>query len=95
MYILGFSSKAGGSCTPRSASSSDFVFGSGGGATDVRIGGTSVYNRVLVAGGGGGTGSGSLLYSPIGGDSGLNGGISVALRVYHSAYRMISSFVTH
>lgn len=33
--------------------------GGGGGATDIRVGGTSLTNRILVAGGGGGNGGGS------------------------------------
>ena len=41
--------------------------GAGGGATDIRIGGTSLTNRVLVAGGGGGA---SYWYSPFSGGAG-------------------------
>ncbi|MBX2907612.1 MAG: hypothetical protein KF744_16325, partial [Taibaiella sp.] len=46
--------------------------GGGGGATDVRIGGTALSNRVLVAGGGGGAGyyTSSPYYSEKGGDGG-------------------------
>ncbi|MEX1003702.1 MAG: glycine-rich protein [Crocinitomicaceae bacterium] len=44
--------------------------GGGGGASDIRIGGTSLENRVLVAGGGGGAGSNY----PAGGDHGGHGG---------------------
>ena len=36
--------------------SSDVPGGTGGGASDIRIGGTNVTNRVIVAGGGGGAG---------------------------------------
>jgi hypothetical protein len=46
---------------------------SGGGATDVRIGGTALSNRVLVAGGGGGGGNGGCCWSSY---SGGVGGIS-------------------
>lgn len=45
----------------------------GGGATDLRIGGTSLANRVLVAGGGGGKGGGSTTTTP-GGSAGCNNG---------------------
>jgi hypothetical protein len=45
--------------------------GSGGGATDIRIGGTAVGNRVLVAGGGGGAGYfSSTAFYERGGDGG-------------------------
>ena len=44
--------------------------GGGGGATDIRIGGVALENRVLVAGGGGGAGSNF----PDGGDDGGDGG---------------------
>lgn len=37
-------------------SSSSYSAGGGGGATDIRIGGTAIANRMLVAGGGGGAG---------------------------------------
>lgn len=48
--------------------------GPGGGATDVRVGGTALGDRVLVAGGGGG-GGGCALGASTGGDGGdLNGG---------------------
>ena len=51
----------------------------GGGATDIRIGGTALTDRVLVAGGGGGGGFGSLAGGGgggglTGGDAALNGG---------------------
>lgn len=46
----GYNGGAGGS------GSSGFAGGGGGGATDIRIGGTALGNRVLVAGGGGGAG---------------------------------------
>lgn len=44
--------------------------GGGGGASDIRIGGSGLANRILVAGGGGGAGSNY----PDGGDHGGNGG---------------------
>lgn len=44
-----------------------FNMGSGGGASDIRIGGTSLSNRVLVAAGGGG---GGISGSPSGGAGG-------------------------
>lgn len=43
--------------------------GGGGGATDIRMGGTALGNRVLVAGGGGGA-SGSNMYGTAGGSRG-------------------------
>lgn len=46
--------------------------GGGGGASDIRVGGTSLNNRVLVAGGGGGAGN-SVQAGAGGGLSGLNG----------------------
>lgn len=53
--------------------------GYGGGASDVRIGGTALSNRVIVAGGGGGRGrlgDGTILYGGAGG--GLTGGAGTA-----------------
>ena len=47
--------------------------GSGGGATDIRIGGHSLHNRIIVAGGGGGTGY-DLDYAVGGFGGGLKGG---------------------
>ena len=53
------------------ASSLKFPYGgTGGGASDIRIGGTSVSNRVIVAGGGGGVGAGA------GGIGGAGGGLT-------------------
>jgi|688.fasta_scaffold00017_23 hypothetical protein len=49
----------------------------GGGATDIRIGGTALANRVIVAGAGGGKGGGSNTNTPGGGalcNNGANGG---------------------
>jgi hypothetical protein len=45
----------------------------GGGATDIRIGGTALANRVIVAGGGGGKGGGSNTNTP-GGTANCNNG---------------------
>ena len=45
----------------------------GGGATDIRIGGTALANRVIVAGAGGGKGGGSNTTTP-GGSAGCNNG---------------------
>ncbi len=45
------------------------VGGGGGGATDIRIGGSGLANRIMVAAGGGGSGGG-ISYTPIGGDGG-------------------------
>jgi hypothetical protein len=46
----------------------------GGGATDIRIGGIDISDRVLVAGGGGGAGGyGDFSFSGIGGNAGENG----------------------
>ena len=51
--------------------SSSYSFGNGGGASDVREGGTGLKDRVIVAGGGGG--GGLIIYWPSIGDGG-NGG---------------------
>lgn len=54
--------------------------GSGGGASDVRIGGTSLTDRIIVAGGGGGSGrdyvNGTCTPCGIGGDGGAGGGFT-------------------
>jgi hypothetical protein len=47
--------------------------GGGGGASDVRIGGTALANRVLVAGGGG-AGAGNIICNGAGDGGGLSGG---------------------
>ena len=47
-----------------------YIRGSGGGATDIRVGGNSLYNRVIVAGGGGG----SFVYTSSGIIGGVGGG---------------------
>lgn len=47
--------------------------GSGGGATDIRQGGTALSNRTLIAGGGGGHGSNSGAGQPAGTGGGVNG----------------------
>ncbi len=49
--------------------------GAGGGASDIRFGGTSLANRIIVAGGGGGGGSAGCASSTItGGNGGAGGG---------------------
>ncbi len=52
--------------------------GNGGGASDIRQGGTALTNRVIVAGGGGGGGAeyGTCSCSSMGGDAGNGGGLS-------------------
>ena len=50
------------------------VAGSGGGGTDLRIGGTAIINRVLVAGGGGGGGIWGTVKYEGGAGGGLEGG---------------------
>jgi hypothetical protein len=57
-----FASRAGfnggGECGYGSSSNYGWHYGSGGGgATDVRLGGTALSNRILIAGGGGGSGT--------------------------------------
>ena len=47
--------------------------GGGGGATDIRLGGTDLLNRIVVAGGGGGAGN-YATQAGHGGDGGYNGG---------------------
>jgi hypothetical protein len=57
---------------------------SGGGATDIRLKVDSLYSRVIVAGGGGGTGDGT--YDTGGYGGGLNGGNGGIGYVYSNAY---------
>lgn len=57
-------------------SSTAYANGSGGGATDVRIGQNSLYARVIVAGGGGGVGSYSASYRYAGGAGGGTTGVT-------------------
>jgi hypothetical protein len=69
---------AGGYNGGGNATSTTSCGGGGGGATDVRIGGVDLAQRIIVAGGGGGA---SYLYSPKGGisataDGGAGGGAS-------------------
>lgn len=72
--IIGYASDYDLTCSDYDIYSDEFIFGSGGGASDVRIGGTALSNRVLVAGGGGGGGTGDILYPAYGGDGGYDGG---------------------
>lgn len=53
---------------------SGYTAGSGGGATDVRVGGSSLNNRLMVAGGGGGAGRNTCSYQT-GGAGGYPGGL--------------------
>jgi hypothetical protein len=55
------------------AGSSNVAGTGGGGASDIRIGGLSLYKRVIVAGGGGGYYCGTSCGSPKGGDAGKFG----------------------
>lgn len=50
--------------------------GNGGGATDVRVGGLALADRVIVAGGGGGGGSTGCVLSHAGGNGGGGGGLA-------------------
>jgi len=65
-------------------SSGGYIGGSGGGATDIRVGGTALSNRVLVAGGGGGGGytnggqQGGAGGGTTGGTGATNDGITAA-----------------
>ena len=52
----------------------NYVGGNGGGATDIRIGGTTLNDRILVAGGGGGAGDLNGTASGGGGDGGNTSG---------------------
>jgi hypothetical protein len=72
----------GGRCY---TSASGYANGSGGGASDVRIGQKSLYARVIVAGGGGGAGRYSSSYSYIGGAGGGTSGITSSQ--YSSSYK--------
>ena len=51
---------------------------SGGGATDIRVNGNGLNNRILVAGGGGGAGFDSSIHNPGGFGGGLYGGDGVS-----------------
>ena len=57
----------GGAAGTKTYTSSYYQGGSGGGGTDIRIGGNTLYSRVIVAGGGGGTGYTSSYYGGVGG----------------------------
>ncbi|MCF8449186.1 MAG: hypothetical protein K9G49_04875, partial [Taibaiella sp.] len=60
---------------------------SGGGASDIRIGGTSLSDRKIVAGGGGGTGANCFSTSDRGGDGGgLTGGNGRTCGSYDGCY---------
>lgn len=50
--------------------------GGGGGATDIRLSGTALTDRILVAGGGGGGGRGGCESAAAGGNGGAGGGLS-------------------
>ena len=71
LYVGGLPFNGGGAGGV--GSTSDRNGGAGGGATDIRIGGTALANRVLVAGGGGGGGS-CQGPGPVGGRGGDGGG---------------------
>ena len=59
--------------------------GSGGGATDIRVGGTALVNRIIVAGGGGGN-VGAYGFPDLGVGGGLTGGTgSVLYNITYSA----------
>ena len=64
----------GGGASGTSSTSSYFYGGGGGGATDIRVNGTSLSNRVIVAGGGGGAGYGETTTNTIAG--GVGGGLN-------------------
>lgn len=60
----------GGAGCITTANNNSYSKGSGGGASDIRIGGTTLNDRIIVAGGGGGATYGNLTYIP-----GAGGGI--------------------
>ena len=73
IYVGGQNGWNGGGAAGRVTGVSSYVnYGcNGGGASDIRIGGTSLDNRIIVAGGGGGGG-----YAGSGGFGGAGGGLS-------------------
>ena len=73
IYVGGQNGWNGGGAAGRVTGVSSYVnYGcNGGGASDIRIGGTSLDNRIIVAGGGGGGG-----YSSLGGYGGAGGGLT-------------------
>ena len=64
----------GGAAGVKTYTSNCYQGGSGGGGTDIRIAGNTLYARVIVAGGGGGTGYSSSYFGSVGG--GTSGGAS-------------------
>lgn len=66
-------------------SGSGYEVGSGGGASDIRIGQDSLYARIIVAGGGGGAGSYSSSYRYSGGAGGGVSGITPSQ--YNTSYK--------
>ena len=56
--------------------SSGNLTGTGGGATDIRVNGNTLYSRVIVAGGGGGGGGDSGNAAAVGGAGGGNSGVN-------------------
>lgn len=65
--------------------STAYLSGSGGGASDIRIGEDSLYARVIVGGGGGGAGSYDASHRYIGGDGGGVSGITPSQ--YNDSYK--------
>ncbi|MFA7274350.1 MAG: T9SS type A sorting domain-containing protein [Crocinitomicaceae bacterium] len=72
IYVGGAGSAAAGGFNGGGAGSSSA--GGGGGASDIRLNGTALSNRVLVAGGGGGGGNGGCFGTTIGAGNGGVGG---------------------
>lgn len=71
--------------------SGTYKVGGGGGATDIRIGGTALSNRIIVGGGGGASGYSGALAAKIGNDSsstlrgGYGGGVSSVASTFAQA----------
>ncbi len=82
LFVGGAGTSSAGGWNGGGANSSGAAYGGGGGgATDLRIGGTNLSDRVLVAGGGGGAGScnvGAADSTPGGAGGGLTGGNGTA-----------------
>ena len=68
IYVGGQNGYNGGGTAGTGGGSATFSASTGGGATDIRVSGTALTNRIIVAGGGGG--------ADWGGDGGAGGGLN-------------------
>jgi hypothetical protein len=68
----------GGSASLSPSGGAEYTSGSGGGATDIRVGGTALANRIFVAGGGGGGGENTYQNGGFGGYTEGNPGVGTS-----------------